>query len=132
MDFSKLDTAPETARADDESDRHYIERHVQLISGQRELASQILRIVANALIYIDQSGGQGRPRWPDDAPKAMLAKLEGAAKGTKQEKKLLSQLSSMGYTPVHLFGEELGKRPLVEGETATGRTVAAHWRRHWR
>lgn len=64
MDFSKLDTAPETARADDESDRHFIERNVQLISGQREVASQILRIVANALIYIDQAGGQGKTRWP--------------------------------------------------------------------
>jgi len=94
MDFSKLDTTPQTARADDESDRHYIERNVQLISGQREVASQILRIVANALIYIDQSGGQGRTRWPDDAPKGMLAKLEGAAKGSKQEKKLLSQLAT--------------------------------------
>ena len=133
MDFSKLDTAPETARADDESDRHYIERNVQLISGQREAASQILRIVANALIYIDQSGGQGRTRWPDDAPKGMLAKLEGTAKSSKQEKKLLSQLSSMGYSPVRLFGEELGQRPPLEGATATGRTVAAHWRRgHWR
>ena len=100
---------------------------MQLISGQREVASQILRIVANALIYIDQSGGQGKTRWPDDAPKAMLAKLESAAKGSKQEKRLRSQLSSMGYIRVHLFGEELGKRPL------TGRTVAAHWRRgHWR
>jgi hypothetical protein len=133
MDFSKLDTAPETARADDESDRHYIERNVQLISGQREVASQILRIVANALIYIDQAGGEGRTRWPDDAPKGMLTKLEGAAKGSKQEKKLFSQLSSMGYTPVRLFGEDIGHRAPVEGAGAIGRTVAAHWRRgHWR
>jgi len=35
----------------------------------------------------------------------------------------------MGYTPVRLFGEELGQRPPLDGAITTGRTVAAHWRR---
>lgn len=127
--------AKPSEKLDDESDRDFVLRSIAGLNGRDAVAFEVLRLVANALIYLDQIGLQSREEralWPSDTPKGMLEKLAGSATNPKQAAKIRSQLLSMGFTPVHLLREPepAPGDPMASGDRAR---MSAHWRRgHWR
>lgn len=85
-----------------------------------------LRLVVNALLYIDTCGQTGERIWPQGAPAELVAKANNERTGAKKAEQ---RLVAMGYT--RLFRHEISCN--VEDDGGTHRTPRAHWRRgHWR
>jgi hypothetical protein len=92
----------------------------------------MLRLVVNAIAYLSAYPADIESRWPDNAPKALLDKVNG---GTPKERaRALSKLAGLGYTPVHHAGRQFAQN--LESSVARGNRdggMKTHWRRgHWR
>lgn len=105
-------------------------RETMDLSSARIAIQEAMEYVANCLCYLS-SHNTFKTEYPEDAPKALLEKME-VAKTDKQKQKAQSQLKSMGHIPityVHLEASQSAGG--FNTGTASGRSL--HWRRgHWR
>jgi hypothetical protein len=98
----------------------------------QKVAHEAMHLVANALCYLTAYPDDVLPVWPHGTPQALLS---SASTGTPRRRaKARSQLESMGFTKVHIFGSRMAASlkaaPTTEAEE---RHPRAHWRRgHWR
>ena len=93
-------------------------------AGMRRLR-RALRLLVNAMLYID-SPGAGRARgWHPDTPTDLAARADGGTGAAKAEQRLVRD----GWTRVTIMTLEDGSRP----QGGDGPARRAHWRRgHWR
>ena len=90
---------------------------------------QALKLIFNGLCFITAYRKDISRKYPEDAPKALIEKLDKAEK-PKTKERIKSKLQSMGYTKINFCGESIRK---YRSDLPTGREVATHWRRgHWR
>lgn len=85
-----------------------------------------LRLVLNALAYMQFGGDALLPGWPDEAPARMVRQVE---EGTEKEKvRGLSKLWAHGHVPILKLGGDFTRQ---FRHPAAG--MRAHWRQgHWR
>lgn len=85
-----------------------------------------LRLVLNALAYMQYGGDALAPAWPDEAPARMVRQVDvGTA---KEQERGLSKLWALGHVPILKLGGEFTRQ---FRHPAAG--MRAHWRQgHWR
>lgn len=90
---------------------------------------EAIKLVVNGLCYLSSQHREIDTRFPDDAPKGLLEKLQRARKPAEVNR-TNRKLASMGYTKIHFCGDKIQKQL---DSLPTGGELAAHWRRgHWR
>jgi hypothetical protein len=95
------------------------------IAGMERLRKAI-RLLVNAMLYIDTAGAGRRRGWHPDTPADLVQRAEGNTGAAKAEQRLARE----GWTRVTIMTLEDGNAAQDEGTGATRRT---HWRRgHWR
>ena len=88
-------------------------------------ADMLLKLAANAIMYISRYAGDAKMEWPESAPRDLV---EQAEKGKRSAEK---QLIRKGHVKTRLV--TFGRHSSQEDGEATGRSVKPHWRRgHWK
>lgn len=85
-----------------------------------------LRLVLNALAYMQFGGDALVPGWPDDAPARMARQVDAGT--AKEQERGLSKLWALGHVPILKLGGDFTRQ---FRHPAAG--MRAHWRQgHWR
>ena len=88
-------------------------------------ADMLLKLAANAIMYISRYAGDARMEWPASAPRDLTDEAKAGKRAA--EKKLTRQ----GYVKTRLV--TFGSAPTSNEHQPSGRTVKGHWRRgHWK
>ena len=91
---------------------------------------EALRLVINGLCYITSYRDDIESKWPEEAPKLLVERLENAPKASSK-KKIRSELLSQGYTKINYCGTSFKKNYITV--IPSGKEKTTHWRRgHWR
>lgn len=90
---------------------------------------EAIKLVINGICYLSSQHQEINTRFPDNAPKGLLERLQRAQKPADIAR-TTRKLASMGYTKIHFCGDQI-QRDL--DSLPTGRELSTHWRRgHWR
>jgi hypothetical protein len=85
-----------------------------------------LRLVLNALAYMQFGGDALAPGWPPEAPERMVRQAEEGS--LKEQERSLSKLWALGHVPIFKLGGDFTRQ---FRHPAAG--MRAHWRQgHWR
>lgn len=95
------------------------------LAGMRRLR-QAMRLLVNAILYMDSAGAGRRRGWHPDTPRDLAMRADGSTGAAKTEQRLARE----GWTRITIMTLEDGATVQDAGTGAMRRT---HWRRgHWR